>query len=285
MILAEKSKCVDLRDAIHGAMEKLKTKHMASVQQLSNKSTSIIPDSKLTTIDNGTGSIQQISATSPSSPKGSSIVEMQKENAVEEDENDSRDGNQGKHETASMNSADFVLQYGPETMMELAYLLSHSFKVFWDGSISLYKDTVYSSTNNKEFLNKLLDIRMHSDQHQEPPVTLIHGFETEVTLRETLMRIKVEQAEELERMKQKALEQEEESEPEDDIGDLEESKEEISTFQEDMDTIADFLVSDSTPFTTKLLQGVPIPAMFSFEEHRKQSQEEQKESLDLLDLI
>jgi len=67
------------------------------------------------------------------------------------------------------------------------------------------------------------------------------------------MRIKVEQAEELERMKQKQLEQEEESEPEDDIGDLEESKEEISTFQEDMDTIADFLVSDSTAFTTKLL--------------------------------
>lgn len=37
-------------------------------------------------------------------------------------------------------------------------------------------------------------------------MTLIHGFETEVTLRETLLRIKVEQAEELERMKQKALE-------------------------------------------------------------------------------
>ena len=99
------------------------------------------------------------------------------------------------------------------------------------------------------------------------------------------MRIKVEQAEELERMKQKAMEAEEESEEEDDIGDLEESKEEISTFQEDMDTIADFLVSDSTPFTTKLLQGVPIRALYSFDEHRKQSQEEQKEELSLLELI
>ena len=48
-------------------------------------------------------------------------------------------------------------------MSELGHLLGHSFKVFWDGSISLYKDTVHSSTNNKEFLNKLLDIRMHSD--------------------------------------------------------------------------------------------------------------------------
>jgi hypothetical protein len=45
-------------------------------------------------------------------------------------------------------------------MAELNQLLSNSFKVFWDGSISLYKDTVSSSTNNKEFLNKLLDIRM-----------------------------------------------------------------------------------------------------------------------------
>mmetsp|Transcript_10128 Transcript_10128/g.13754 ORF Transcript_10128/g.13754 Transcript_10128/m.13754 type:complete len:103 (+) Transcript_10128:1904-2212(+) len=102
-----------------------------------------------------------------------------------------------------MNAEEVMIQYGPETMAELANLLQHSFKVFWDGSISLYKETVSSSTNNKEFLNKLLDVRMASDQHQEPPVTLIHGIETEMTLRETLMRIKVEQAEELERMKQK----------------------------------------------------------------------------------
>ncbi len=46
-----------------------------------------------------------------------------------------------------------------------------------------------------------------------------------------------------------------------------------------MDTIADFLVSDSTPFTTKLLQGVPIKAVYSFDEHRKQGNEEQKEAL------
>jgi transcriptional/translational regulatory protein YebC/TACO1 len=101
------------------------------------------------------------------------------------------------------------------------------------------------------------------------------------------MRIKVEQQEEMERMKQKALEQDDESlnEDEQDIVDVDESKEEISTFQEDMDTIADFLVSDSTQFTTKLLQGVPIRAMYSFDEHRKQSPEEQKEALDLLELI
>ena len=81
------------------------------------------------------------------------------------------------------------------------------------------------------------------------------------------------------------MEQESESEEEDDMDDLEESKEEISTFQEDMDTIADFLVSDSTPFTTKLLQGVPIRSLYSFDTHRKQPQEEQKEALNLLENI
>ncbi len=52
-----------------------------------------------------------------------------------------------------------------------------------------------------------------------------------------------------------------------------------------MDTIADFLVSDSTPFTTKLLQGVPIKAVYSFDEHRKQGNEEQKEALNVLEII
>ena len=34
---------------------------------------------------------------------------------------------------------------------------------------------------------------------------------------------------------------------------MSESKAEISTFQEDMETICDFMVSDATAFTTKLL--------------------------------
>ena len=78
-------------------------------------------------------------------------------------------------------------------MEEICSSLEHSFKVFWDGSISLFKDTVFSSSNNKDFLNRLLDVRMKTETHTEPPVTLIHGMETEMTLRETLLRIKVEQ--------------------------------------------------------------------------------------------
>ena len=52
-----------------------------------------------------------------------------------------------------------------------------------------------------------------------------------------------------------------------------------------METIADFLVSDATAFTTKLMQGVPIRAMYSFEEHRLKSPDEESESLKLLEDI
>ena len=118
---------------------------------------------------------------------------------------------------------------------------------------------------------------MKTETHPEPPVTLIHGLETEHTLRETLLRIKVEQQEEADAKAKAAAEHvtEESQMDETEQDDLEESKEEISTFQEDMETIADFLVADATAFTTKLMQGVPIRAMYSFEEHRKQSPEEQ----------
>ena len=83
-------------------------------------------------------------------------------------------------------------------------------------------------------------------------MTLIHGFNTEQTLRKTLMRIKIEQQEALEEQRARQAAEAGESEQEEDIA-VSESKADISTFQEDMETITDFLVSDSTPFTTKLL--------------------------------
>ena len=49
---------------------------------------------------------------------------------------------------------------------------------------------------------------MATDEHYEPPVTLIHGAETEMTLRDTLFRIKQEQQEEFEAAKLRAAEHE-----------------------------------------------------------------------------
>jgi len=67
--------------------------------------------------------------------------------------------------------------------------------------------------------------------------------------------------------------------------DLEESREEISTFQEDLETICDFMVHDATAFTTKLMQGVPIRSIYSFDEHKKPSQQQMAEDLQLLEEI
>lgn len=64
--------------------------------------------------------------------------------------------------------------------------------------------------------------------------------------------------------------------------DLEDTDDKVSTFNEDMDNLADFMVTEATQFSTKLLQGVPIKAMFSFNEHRKLTAKEAEEDLGLL---
>lgn len=94
-----------------------------------------------------------------------------------------------------------------------------------------------SSVNNKEVLNKLLDVRTLTNEDPDPPVTLLHGQDTEKILRATLMRIKIEQQEALEAKKRAAEEaqaieeEDEEGMDEDDAMDLaDESEEKISTF-------------------------------------------------------
>lgn len=63
-----------------------------------------------------------------------------------------------------------------------------------------------------QFLNTLLEVRTDSEQHEEPPVTLIHGAETEATLRKTLLRIKVDQQEAHEQLQKQLKENQGESE-------------------------------------------------------------------------
>lgn len=91
-------------------------------------------------------------------------------------------------------------------MASLQKALKTTFKIFWDGSISLFQETAFSSTNNKDFLTTLLDVRTNTEQDQEPPVTLIHGSESESTLRKTLLRIKIDQQEALEALQRAAKE-------------------------------------------------------------------------------
>ena len=70
----------------------------------------------------------------------------------------------------------FVLQYGPKTIRKIMIDgIQKSFKLFWDGSVCMYQDNVLSSVNNKEVLNKLLDVRTQTNEDPDPPVTLLHG--------------------------------------------------------------------------------------------------------------
>lgn len=84
-----------------------------------------------------------------------------------------------KERVVLLNPEEYLLQYGPKTVNALKNAVRTSFKVFWDGSISMFMDTAYSSANNKEFLNALLELRTNTQNDTEPPVTLVHGYETE----------------------------------------------------------------------------------------------------------
>ena len=154
-------------------------------------------------------------------------------------------------------------------MDEIISSINTSFKLFWDGSISLFNDTAHSSTNNKVIINALLAMRNQTDIDSEPPVTLLHGDDTEKTVREAIIRIKIDQQEEMEAEKLRLQQEGADEEESDNMDDLAESRADLSTFAEDMDNIADFQVFRATPFTTKLLQGVAIKALYSFDEHTK----------------
>merc|ERR1712084_51580 len=174
---ANRVRVVDLAEQIKGKLVKIQAEHLGSrasyrPQSQDSQAYSI----KLGSIAHNLESVQRISGLSPS-PRGSAagIQETAREDAPDEEEAESPET---KQQTAQVKEAmhgnEFALQFGPQTMDEIQAALEHSFKFFWDGSISLYKDTVFSSSNNKEFLNKLLDVRTKSESHQEPPVTLIH---------------------------------------------------------------------------------------------------------------
>lgn len=101
----------------------------------------------------------------------------------------------------------YILGYGPKTIESVQKAIDTSFKLFWDGSIGMYIDTVITSRNNLDVLNSLLEMRTRTNDDEEPPVTLLHGQETEKVLRQSLMRIKIEQQEALDAKRRAAEEQ------------------------------------------------------------------------------
>lgn len=183
-----------------------------------------------------------------------------------------------------------MLKYGPITMGLICEAIRSSFKLFWDGSISMYHDTFLSSENNKDALQDLLNLRRETNGDKEPPVTFMHGTETEKFLRSTLLVMKNEETKAVEARQRAAMERknqlEEEEEEEDEHLDMgEESEEKLTTFQQDLDMITDFSCFKSTEFTTKVMQGVNLRCLLRFDEHQKPSYEQVKEELSILDDI
>lgn len=70
-----------------------------------------------------------------------------------------------KDESVTISMTDYVLQYGPKTVQAIIDATNSSFKLFWDGSISLFKDTAHSSKNNKDFLRCLFEMRLATQDH------------------------------------------------------------------------------------------------------------------------
>jgi hypothetical protein len=186
----------------------------------------------------------------------------------------------------------FLLGYGPKTIEMVQQAIDTSFKLFWDGSVGLYIDTVIASRNNQDVLNTVLEMRTRTNDDEEPPVTLLHGQETEKVLRQSLMRIKIEQQEALDAKRRAAEEQqaqeeedEDEMEDNDDMDLADETEEKITTFQEDLDIITDFSCFTSSEFTSKIMQGANLKCMLSFGEHKKPSKEQVDEDLHILEDI
>ena len=146
---------------------------------------------------------------------------------------------------------------------------------------------VFSCENNKRFVQELLSWRTITNEHPEPPITLIHGVESEEVIRFSLLRLKAEEQERIEEQKRQALANGDEvDEDEEQITmTVDESREEASTFQQDMSMIADFTCFDIPQFTMKILQGVPIKALLNIDSHPKKSEEEAQEDLFILDEI
>ena len=65
----------------------------------------------------------------------------------------------------------------------------------------------------------------------------------------------------------------------------EESEEKLTTFDEDMETIADLICFHAPEFTTKVMQGVNLKCLQSFAEHKKPSKEQVQEDLKILEDI
>lgn len=176
---------------------------------------------------------------------------------------------------------------------ESRYLSSYvmdSFKVLWDGSISIWLGHHLASMSNKKFVEDMQSMRQATENDTEPPVTLLHGEQTQQVLMNQLTRIKVEQKQAAEEAKWQAKqakllrkqqrkeageedeeEDEEEEEPAEEEEEEGEDGERKNKDEVRYEHMADFMIFDCCQFTTKLMQGERIKAIEVVPLHEKKS--------------
>jgi hypothetical protein len=208
---------------------------------------------------------------------------------------------------------DIILEFSEETRhILLEQTLPLSFKLLWDGSLSPYtgplvEGSLEGQKTNKRFTERLLELRVASQNDDEPQVTMLHGPETEHVVRSSLLRIKVEQQEAMEEIKRRAKEAKlaarlAAGEDEDDQEEEEEEEQNVTMGDESMDggeggahsksgighemqLIADFHVYDIPQFTTRVMQGVANKSLLAMSRHKRKTKEQEAEDLYLLDEI
>jgi len=180
------------------------------------------------------------------------------------------------------------LDFGEETQAKVKEAIDSSFKLFWDGCLTFFPDCQIASSANKNFVKELLDMRDRTANDVEPPVTLLHGEQTETVLTHCVRVIKREQEEFQEEQKRKAKEAARaagEEEEETAGQQFEDSEDKMTTIEQDVEGAADFKVWDCPKFTLKILQGIPNKAIENLNVHPKKSPAEEEEDLALLDEI
>ena len=114
-------------------------------------------------------SLKDLGSMNSAANEGSVEGESKPEGTAEDGGDNAEEGPQGIPEDH------YVLAYGPKTIKALQDAIKLSFKLFWDGSVCLFLDSILACANNKEVLNTLLDVRTKTNEHEDPPVTLLHG--------------------------------------------------------------------------------------------------------------
>ena len=153
--------------------EKVRQQIILKAQSLASSGLGDLKIAEASLRDLGSVGSAPINVTSPEegapteSKEGAPIAETQEEG--EENQVQSP-------EEPSIAESHNIIAFGPKTVYALQEAIKLSFKMFWDGSVSMYfNDTILSCVNNMDVLNTLLDMRTKTNDHEDPPVTLLHG--------------------------------------------------------------------------------------------------------------